>query len=517
VIISLSNPGAGVIKDKEAYDIPKDFWSNASNVRFNDGYAEKFLGHSSTLGTPSIAPYFLLPFQTTSLFYWIYAGLNKVYVTEGDVHKNITRSSGDYNATADEGWTGGVLGGIPILCNGIDAPQMLFPASPSNTLSELSNWPSNTLAEVVRPFKNYLVALNVNEGGEKYPYVVRWSHPADPGTVPTSWDYADATKDAGRQPLSESGGVIIDGGSLRDSFIIYRENATWEMRFIGGRFIFSFRQIFPNTGIFAKRCFIEFEGKHFVLTSDDLIVHDGATSKSVLDGKYRNTLFDELRSATNSKRTYLAANYAKNEVWVCYPTSSASLPNKALVWNWRHDSLGFRALPSAAHIAFDVVDAQTNATWDTLTGTWDTWTGSWDDRRYDPSKRAMLLADPTDTKLYELDSTNQFDGINMTATLERTGLLLTRNDEVDFDSIKRINRVYPKMSGSGDVTIYIGYQMAANDAVTWDLGTTFTIGTDHKVDVRASGRLMAIKIKSAGDVSWKLHGIDLDVDKVGRR
>jgi len=503
----------GVIKDKPAHTLPLNAWSDAVNVRFNDGYAEKSLGYSSQLGTPSIAPYFLLPFQSTSLFYWLYAGLTSAYITEGPTHSNITRSSGSYNGNADEGWTGGTLAGIPILCNGFDAPQMLFPASPSNPLSELSNWPANTQAKVVKPFKNYLVALNMVEGGADNPYVVRWSHPADPGTVPTTWDYTDPTNDSGRVPLSEGGGGLVDGGSLRDSFIIYREFSTYSMRFIGGRFIFEFRQIFPSSGIFAKRCFAEFEGKHCVLTTDDLIVHDGSTQQSVLDTKYRDTLFAELNGATNNQRTYLSVNYAKNEVWVCYPTGSDAFPTKALVWNYRHNTVGFETLPGSMDIAFDVIDPQTTATWDSDSDTWDSDSTKWDSKQYNPAKRAMLMADTTNTKLYKMDDTNQFDGVSFTSTLERTELQLAN----DFDSIVMVKRIYPKLTGSGAVTIYMGGQNVIGESVTYDAGQTFTIGTDHKLDVRESWRLPAVKFESTGDVSWKLHGFDLEADGVGKR
>jgi len=503
----------GVVKDKPSHSIPLNAWSDAVNVRFNDGYAEKSLGHSDAFGAPSIAPYYLLAFQSTNLFYWIYTGLTAAYITEGTVHTAITRASGAYTGTADENWTGDVLGGIPILCNGFDDPQMLFPASAGNLLQDLDNWPATTTAGVVKSFKNYLVALHMTEDGADYPYVLRWSHPADPGSVPSSWDYTDPTLDAGRRGLSEGGGYLIDGGSLRDSFIIYREFSTWIMNVIGGRFIMETRQIFPSNGIFAKRCFAEFEGKHCVLTSDDLIVHDGVSQKSVLDSKYRDTLFTELNGATNNKRTYLSANYAKNEIWVCYPTGSDEQPTKALVWNYRHDTIGFRTLPGAAHIAFDVVDPQTTATWDSDSDTWDSDSSKWDVKQYNPAKRAMLMADTTNTNLFKIDDTNQFDGVSFTSTLERTELQLGKS----FDDIVHIKRIYPKLTGSGVVTVYVGGQNVIGGSVTYDSGQPFTIGTDHKLDVRETWRLPAVKFESTGDVSWKLHGFDLDVDAAGHR
>ena len=513
MIVKFDNAGEiGVIKDKPAHSLPLNAWSDASNIRFNDGYAEKFYGHSSALGTPSIAPYSVFPFVSSSLQYWIYAGLTSVYLTEGTSHTNITRTSGAYQATAEENWTGGALNGVPILCDGLDTPQMLFPVSASNKLSDLSNWPSNTIAKVVKPYKNFLVALNLVENGDSYPYVLRLSHPADPGSVPSTWDYTDTTKDSIRRALGDSGGDILDGGSLRDSFIIYREFSTWVMRYIGGRFIVETRQLFSSSGIFAKRCFSEFEGKHCVLTTDDLIVHDGATQQSVLDTRYRDTLFTELNAATNNKRTYLSTNYAKNEIWVCYPTGSDNFPTKALVWNYRHNTFGFRTLPGAAHIAFDVIDPQATATWDSDSDVWDSDATTWDVKQYNPSKRAMLMADTTNTKLYKIDDTNQFDGVNFTATLERQDLFADK-----IDAIKSIKRVYPKFTGSGAVTVYVGGKNAIGDSVAYDSGTSFTIGTDYKVDVRETWRLPAIKFESTGDVSWKLHGYDLDVDFAGER
>ena len=80
-----------------------------------------------------------------------------------------------------------------------------------------------------------------------------------------------------------------------------------------------------------------------------------------------------------------------------------------------------------------------------------------------------------------------------------------------------MKRIYPKGTGSGVVTMYMGGQNVIGESVTYDAGQTFTIGTDHKLDVRESWRLPAVKFESTGDVSWKLHGFDLEADGVGKR
>jgi hypothetical protein len=198
----------GIITDIDAHDLPNEAWSEGQNVRVIDNRVEKFTGHSQVFGTASIVPYWLLPVQNPANYYWMYAGLDKVYVTQGGTHYNLTRQTAavdvDYTGTADDLWTGGVVAGIPVLNNGVDDPQMWNPVSTSQRLTSLKYDASNDWAaknyqtKILRPFKNYLVALDVTKASVEYPHMVKWSHPAVPGAVPETWDEADATKDAGR-------------------------------------------------------------------------------------------------------------------------------------------------------------------------------------------------------------------------------------------------------------------------------------------------------------------------------
>ena len=117
--INVNNVGAvGVVSDVPATELPLEAWTDARNVRFHEGVVEKFQGHTPVLDPPSIAPYFLMPVQTGSTYFWAYAGLTKVYATEASAHYNITRQTAsvdvDYSASATDRWTGGVLGGVGV-------------------------------------------------------------------------------------------------------------------------------------------------------------------------------------------------------------------------------------------------------------------------------------------------------------------------------------------------------------------------------------------------------------------
>lgn len=501
----------GLVDDIPGHRLPADAWTTANNIRFNDGYAEKSLGRSLFL-TPTVAPYFLLPLQESTVFYWVYFGLTSAYITDGS---NDTLAGSGYSATADYSWKGDVFGGIPIANNSYDPPQMLFPVSATNSFSDLTNWPSGYTCESIKSYKNHLIALNVVKNGQRSPYMVKWSHVADAGTIPTSWDVTDTTLDAGEQTLSDQGGDIVDGGVLGDAFIIYRENSTYAMRKVNSRFIFSFEKVFDETGIFSDRCFVSFKGGHCVLTDDDLIIHSGLknSARSIADERVRDTLFAALETATNPTRAFLAHNNKKSEIWVCYPVTTDEFPTKALIWNYQHNTFSYRDLPGVMDIKFNVVQSVAGDTWATDSTTWAAGTDRWGARSYNPAKRDMLMADTTNTKLLKVDDTNQDNAVSFTATLQKTDILVdnyTGNEH-------RLTRIMPLMSGTGPVNIRLGSQAAPGGSVTWEAAQAFTPGTDWKLDFRTTGKLAAVEFESTGDVDWRLHAYDITHAQVSKR
>jgi len=89
----------------------------------------------------------------------------------------------------------------------------------------------------MRSHKQFLFALGLNEGGTIIPDGVRWSSPADITGIPETWDELDTTNFAGITTLGGDGGNIIDGVSLRDSFVVYRESGITVFDYVGGQFV----------------------------------------------------------------------------------------------------------------------------------------------------------------------------------------------------------------------------------------------------------------------------------------
>ncbi|KKN74538.1 hypothetical protein LCGC14_0389550 [marine sediment metagenome] len=435
----------------------------------------------------------------------------------------------NYTGDADNFWDGGVLGGIPVINNGIDVPQAWNPITGGTKLVDLANWPSATTAKIVKPFRNYLIAMNITQSATDKPHMIWWSHQADPGTIPDSWDHSDATKDAGRFELTDvNAGVIQDGEALGDFFMIYKDNATHGLQFVGGSFIWRRFNVFTATGILAQRCVAVLpvmKGKpsrHLLATGDDIIVHNGRTADSVLDKRMRKFLNSNM-DPTNYTRSYMTINPRYTEGWFCFPEQGEDFPTLAIVWNYVDDTLGVRDLtPGAAFIAAGVVsEAAASRLWDDMTGTWDESKETWGARQFTPQEVDLLQCSPAEAQLLHLDNTNQLAGVNMNSSLERTGLAASRLDRfgrpvIDITRRKLATRLWPRMTG-GPVELRLGSQEEIGGTVTWTEAKTFTPGTDNYVDfdAPANGRLLALRIESNTDVAWTIEGYDIDIAELG--
>ena len=514
----------GLIADKPPHSLPINAWSGGQNVRMYEGGVEKITGHRSAVGTPTVAPYFLLPVRSGTDALWVYCGNDAIYATAGGIggsHKNITRSSGAYSgSTSAQDWTGLVFGGVPIICNSTDIPQMWNPVNFSSPqlLQDLTNWPSTLRCKAIAGFKQFLIAMDVSKtsGGTttNYPRMIKWSHASSSNAVPSSWDETSAALDAGEYELADTNGAILMGKQLRDSFLIYKTDSIWGMSYIGAPYIFRFYEVTNQYGALSRHSVIEVEGGHIVLANGDLLLCDGQSVKSLMTAKMRRYLFDSI-DPDNYGNSFLALNQPKNEIWICYPVSGATWPNRAVIWNYKENTFGVRDLPEGTTYGTNGVLNPSDALDFTNTTTWDENAyESWDSRVYNPSQTRLMLANVTSTKLFLCDTTNQFDSVNATSYIERTGLHFDKPNIIKL--VTRVNLNFEK-AGGGQIEVMVGSQSSPEGAVTWSTPTAIdpTTSTGSKVDVTVSGKYIALRIQSSTDVGWKLHSYDMQITEMG--
>lgn len=472
------------------------------------------------------APHFSMPITTLTQNYWLYASLNKIFVYDGISHTNLTRLTGgvDQNYTVSNGrdWNGTILGGIPILNNGINTPQYWAPISTVQKMQNLTNWPVGMTAKILRAHGPFLIAFGLTEGGISFPHRIRWSHPADPGTLPTSWDINDATKDAGQIDLPDvNSGIIQDALQLGNYTYAYKETSTWRGRYVGGRSIFDWGEgpWSASMGLISPRC-VALTGdglRHVVATQDDIVWHNGNTIRSILNNRQRRRLANEI-STEHYGNSFLFNNPLNDEMWFCYPAGGDEFPSKALILNYSDaeswaiteaDGITFR------HAAIGLIEITSEETWeDNPTETWEEGDDPWSSLE----RRRVVLSAPVSSKFLVLDKTGQRDGVPFTSTLQRTGLSMIgrkRTGEwiVNHRIRKLMQRLWPKIQGAA-VEVRVGSSEVVNGSILWSDYVPFDPSVEVTADVPLiSGRGLSVEFRSTQ--FFRLDGYKVDIAELG--
>ncbi len=510
MIIPIQNIGSlGIVKDLAPHKLPMEAWTDGQNFRFLDDNCARSLGQTQVFGTPSIVPGFIMNVPSPASSFWFYLSKTAAYVYDAGVHTNVTRLSGAYTAQEYRQWNGSLLAGIPIFNNGIDKPQYWASLSVGTKLADLSNWTATLRAKIIRAYGPFLVALNLSDNGTLLPQSLQWSHPADPGTVPASWDYADPTVDAGRIHLTDvKGGEIHDALLLQDNLVIYKANSTHLLRFVGGSSIMS-----PNllrlSGILAPRCaaVIDSGTKHFVVSQDNVLIHAGSPTVAYpLEAKDKRYLFADMDS-TNYLNAFAYDDPTFNEACFAYPSSGQEFPNKELFFNYKTGQVGFRDFDGTTVDTGDYTDS-TGTAWNDLSGSWDSQVAQWSTA----ARRKLLYGAPSLTKIFAKNEGYPFGASTPTCFLERTGLVLAK-DGVHYTKRKLVKRIWIRWRGSAQLSVRVGAQEELDDAIVWQSPKIFD-PTQKYLDFEAVGRLPAVRFSTSDNLPGQLEGYDLEFEEI---
>lgn len=509
----------GLVKDQSKYDAPPEMWTDCRNVQFSLGLVEKapFWQPGSSV-TPAT---FGLFFARGNQKYWVLCGADKVYSLQGTSETEITRLvGGNYTGNSFSFWSGGMFNGILVLNNGVDVPQSWNLPAGAARLTDLPNWQSGVRAAIIRPFKNYLFALDVTKAGLRDRRLVKWSHTASPLTIPTSWDEADPTKDAGENTLSEGEDAIIDGVASGDYFAIGTEKQTWAVRFVGGQPVFAFRRVFGDVGLLAPGCFLPFSGGLFQVTAEDLIVHDFQNVNSTTPDRIRKWFFGRL-TESNFQRVRTVSNRMQKEIWVCFPDGGSPYLNMALVWNWQFNTWAIREVPPCLTLAEGApVPTPSTQTWTTVATTWAAASEPWDATDFSVAKDTLALVD-TNNRLQTLSASVTSSDTSY-SFIERTGLAAKPGQQgiaLSHNVLGIHLALWPKIEApvGTQFRITIGFQMEREGVINWQPAKIFTAGVDKAVGCLGTYRYLALRIEAlTPGRAWKLAGYDLDIETGGK-
>ena len=496
-------------------------------------------------------------------------------VRKGEIKVTCTASQmtqRDYDAFDDYPWYHAVISNCAVATTHYETPQVK--EFESEYFTDLPGWGEQTVVdgdgnpsvrkfnwkcERVRAFNNRLFALNMRESNASgvtthYPLRLRWSNFANENKAPTLWDdYAYdrlTTSDlsanivgqtealengyAGYIDLADSNGSLIDVLPLKDYLFVYTEFETYIGSPTNNTYQpLMFKKLFNDSGILAPECVVEVEGGHFVVTQNDVILHNGASKKSIASNRVKNMLINEV-CLVNPLATRVHLHQDKKEVWVMYvgpgePKESFAC-TKAAVWNYEFDTWSFRTIPYAQCIGLvDPPVLERGPVWT------DFQTITWDDPAID---KLVWRKDATNFRqritivgsflrgFYQVDvgALDYFYDRANDKIIERPLEMRLERTGIDFDNItnewnqKHINRFRPQTTGSGTYIFEAGGSQFSNEYGHNHTTKSYTIGVDRHVAVRLNHPYLFYNVID-NDVNSNaaINGLTIEFNVGGRR
>lgn len=500
-------PRRGVASDLPGWSVPNDYYTQAENIVFRQGVAERAPSSEAVYDPPSVAPYHLLNALIGGINYWIYAGLTASYAVTGSTHTDITHASGQQSQSSIAKLSLGLLNGVPFFNNALDEP-MYWDGNTANNFVDLPGWTATEVCEFMIAHRYHLFAFGIDGPSGDFPEQLKWSAAASPGSVPSSWTAA-ATNDAGSAELADTPGPIISAANLRGALGIYKQSSMYLGNYIGERSeeIYEFRPAFSQLGALCRHAVADVNGQHFVVTDGDIVMTDGQAVRQLAQNRRRRFLFNQL-DQDNFQNLFVVYNRKQGEVWLCFPESGNTYATRAMIYDVANDAWGDRELPTVAHAAMGTIsDTTVSEAWDDDSNTWDSDLTAWNEQAFSLASADLVVAVPGDTELRGVGRGNE----SLTSLLAKYGI-----DCGDPERFKFLKRLHLRVEGDTgiDFSVRVGTQQTSGGAITW--GSTQTYNSDSGfVNLLAMGRFFNIEITVSTASAFKITGLDLEYEQRG--
>lgn len=400
----------GLVADMPPVSLPPNAFSDCNNVRFRNGSARKVQGSINAMPhvqygatdvlkyvawwpNPNLSSmnrgYYLVIVEQDRIISDATVRRDEVYLlqvgemgtaeepitlsaTLTDNHKGFFNPGGNWQHTLFQG------GFALIINNGLEAPRYVLDNLDNTTTNsiadfvDLPGWASyatdipgytgstsiRVTAAVVRSFGDFLIAGNLVERVSStgtvirsLPGIVRTSDIAAPGNVPANWNpFADGVNTADEFVVTGDG-IVKDFVELQGKMYIYSNSSISSVTRTGNPSIpFSVSPVTSAYGAITTDSVIEFDGRHFVVGSQDIYLFGGhpGSIQSVSEDKIRRYFYNDLNLGA-IEQVFCFRYQQEDEIWLCYPSQDSieDRADKALVWNYRNNTWSKRDLPNA--------------------------------------------------------------------------------------------------------------------------------------------------------------------------
>ena len=330
-----------------------------------------------------------------------------------------------------------------------------------------------------------------------------------------------ATNTAGTQRLAD-GSQIRGAIRGRDALYVWTDTALFTQRFVGSPFTFAFSQVGTNCGLVGQNACVEVDGSAYWMSENGFFRYAGKLES--LPCLVEDFVYDDINLDSGNQMVSAGLNNLFGEVTWFYPTSSSSVVNKMVTYNY-FDSSPQRPVWTVGTLARTMwkdsavfglphateYDANTDTSFDVV--------GNTEGRTtyYEHETGTDQVRGGATTVIAASIESGDFDITQRIVGNQQSGMADTRGDG---EYIMKIRRFIPDfISQTGDTRVTLNLRNYPNNTQSSSSLGPFTISSStDKVDTRARARAIALKIENtAANQSWKLGTFRLDIQPDGRR
>ena len=325
----------------------------------------------------------------------------------------------------------------------------------------------------------------------------------------------------------DKGNRIVGAVSGKDYTLVLTDSSAYVIQFVGPPFTFSVRQVGTNCGLIGQHALSYSDGKVFWMSGEGgFFVFDG-TVKSL------PCLVEDFVFTTNSNNlginynttdiVYAEHNTLYSEVNWFYPKSGSDQIDRCVTYNYGENVWTTSSLARTSYVDTGVFDVPYATEYDKtslpvfgdILGITNTYGAS---TYYAHEAGTDQVNSSGTTSINAFIESGDFDiTARRSMTGQSTGMVDYRGDGEFFMSVKRFIPDFKVLTGNSKITLLLN-DYPNNTASSSPLGPfTITSSTD-KVDTRARGRLLSIKIENDGTgETWRYGTLRVDAQPDGRR
>jgi len=331
-----------------------------------------------------------------------------------------------------------------------------------------------------------------------------------------------ATNTAGTQRLAD-GSQIRGAIRGRDSILVWTDTALFTQRFVGQPLTFAFSQVGTNCGLVGQNACVEVDGSAYWMSENGFFRYAGKLES--LPCLVEDHVYNDINLESGNQMVSAGLNNLFGEVMWFYPTSSSSVVNRQVTYNY-FDSSPQRPVWTVGTLARTMwqdsaVFGSPHATeYDAATDTSFDVVGNTEGRTtyYQHETGTDQVKGGATTAILANISSGDFDISQRRSALgQSTGAADLRGDG---EFIMKVRRFIPDfISQTGATRVTLNLRNFPNDArASSSLGPFDITSSTQKVDTRARGRAVSLKIENTStNQSWRLGTFRLDIQPDGRR